>query len=293
MNYTVSHRTTFDYAQRVSISHHLLHLEARDVPFQTVSGQAVLIEPAPAVQQESIDYFGNPTRHLTIQEAHDQLTILSTMSVDVAMPPMIHAEATPAWESVYNTLNRGDCEADLKALEYCFPSSLAPTSQTVGQYTRESFPTGRPILVGAEDLMRRIYMDFSYEGGVTDISTPIDTVLKTRTGVCQDFAHLMIGGLRILGLPARYVSGYIRTIPPEGEDRLVGADASHAWVSIYAPNFGWTDLDPTNNKRRSEDHITLAWGRDYSDVSPINGLIVGGGEHDIKVEVDVKPEKDA
>jgi len=290
MNYTISHRTTFEYTQQVSISHHLLHLGARAVPYQRVQSNALLIEPAPAVQNQGIDYFGNPTHHLTIQDTHNKLTILATMSINVEMPPYVDANATPAWEDVRDTLPDSKDPECLEALEFCFPSSLAPVSDVVGAYVQQSFWPGRPILSGTEDLMQRIFTDFKYEGGVTDISTPIETVLETKTGVCQDFAHLMIGGLRTLGLPARYISGYIRTAPPEGEERLVGADASHAWVSVYAPGFGWTDFDPTNNKRRTEDHITLAWGRDYSDVSPINGLIVGGGEHEIEVEVDVRPE---
>jgi transglutaminase-like putative cysteine protease len=290
MRYTVRHRTVFDYTQPVSISHHLLHLEPHAMDGQTVESFSLLVEPAPAIRNRSVDYFGNPAHHLTVQDAHETLTILSTLRVDVADPPALDAAASMPWDAVGEHLRGARAQPDLGALECCFASPLVPLSDAVRAYAADSFSPGRPILEGAEDLMRRVFADFTYEGGVTDISTPIDTVLETRTGVCQDFAHLMIGGLRALGLPARYVSGYIRTVPPEGEKRLVGADASHAWVSVFAPGLGWVDFDPTNDKRRSSDHVTIAWGRDYGDVSPVTGLIVGGGDHEITVEVDVRPE---
>lgn len=290
MRYTVSHKTTFTYAQPVSISHHLLHLEPQPQADQSIGSFALLVEPAPAVQHRGTDYFGNPTHHMTIQDPHDTLTIVSTLRVDVDDPSPIDADATVPWEKVIERLRHTKTHPELGALECCFASPLVPISEAVGAYAAQSFPAGRPILAGALDLMHRVFADFTYKGGVTDISTPIESVLKTREGVCQDFAHLMIGGLRALGLPARYVSGYIRTIPPEGEKRLVGADASHAWLAVFVPDVGWVDLDPTNDKVRSADHVTIAHGRDYGDVSPVNGLIVGGGEHDVDVEVDVRPE---
>jgi len=289
--YEVSHRTTFSYTSQVSISQHMMHLAPRNSRCQTVLQHGFLIEPAPTVNVPGIDYFGNETTYLTVEEPHDKLNIVSSfrVQVDAFVPPP--ATSTMAWEEVLVQAGNQSDPAALDALQYIFQSPFS-RSLDAGAYAEPSFPSGRPVLEGAVDLMARIFNDFKYEGGVTDISTPIDQVLKERRGVCQDFAHLQIACLRALGLPARYVSGYLRTHPPEGEEKRIGADASHAWLAIWVPGHDWIDLDPTNNMIPGNEHITVAWGRDYSDVSPINGMILGGGEQKIKVAVDVRPVDD-
>jgi len=287
--YDVSHRTTFTYSQSVSISHHLLHLSPRICPNQTCLRYSLVIEPPPTIIKESTDYFGNPTTYLTIEEPHSELSIIARSSVEVvARPGPVPAE-TPAWDSITAMLQRATERELLDVYQFAFDSPFTQSENGAATYAAGSFPPGRPVLEGAIDLMNRIYTEFKYEGGVTDVYTPIDTVIAERRGVCQDFAHLQISGLRGLGIPSRYVSGYLQTVPPEGEARLVGADASHAWLSIWVPGTGWVDLDPTNNLLPGDRHITVAWGRDYGDVSPINGLVVGGGAQEIEVAVDVAP----
>ena len=294
MIYEVSHRTTYSYSHGVSISHHLLHLSPRLTPSQIPQRHTLLVQPTPTVMKNAADYFGNPTTYITIEEAHSELSILARSTVEVFAPPDVEPWTTPAWEQVAQML-AGSTDADiLDAYQFAFDSPYSSAaSDAVRDYASASFTAGRPVLDAAIDLMHRIYTDFKYEGGVTDISTPVETVLREKRGVCQDFAHLQISCLRSMGVPARYVSGYILTHPPEGEEKLVGADASHAWLSVWVPGTGWIDLDPTNDQVPSIEHVTVAWGRDYADVSPINGLVVGGGEHEIEVAVDVSPAEPA
>jgi transglutaminase-like putative cysteine protease len=287
--YDVSHRTTFSYSQSVSISHHLLHLSPRLCAQQICSRHALLIEPPPTIMRESQDYFGNPTTYLTVEEPHDELSIVARSRVEVFAPPVRDPMVTTPWEGIAAVLNAAHDAEALEVYQFAFDSPFTRASEAVSAYAAESFPPGRPLLDGAIDLMQRIFNDFRYEGGVTDVYTPVDKVLADRRGVCQDFAHLLISGLRSLGIPARYVSGYLETRPPEGQPRMVGADASHAWAAVWAPETGWVDLDPTNNLLPGEQHITVAWGRDYGDVSPINGMVLGGGTHKIDVSVDVAP----
>lgn len=292
MIYEVTHNTTFEYTQSVSISHHLLHLAPRPNPHQICHRHALFIEPAPAVTENSTDYFGNPTSYITIEEAHDVLSIASRSTVEVLSPVVGDPGLSPGWEQVAKGIEEALGEEMLEISQFRFESPQAVSDGPAREYALPSFPADRPILEAAVDLMDRIYTEFAYEGGVTDISTPVDTLLNERRGVCQDFAHLQIACLRAMGLPARYVSGYIMTHPPEGKEKLVGADASHAWLSVWVPGDGWTDLDPTNNQIPSGEHITVAWGRDYADVSPINGLVIGGGKHEIDVSVNVAPKPD-
>ena len=194
----------------------------------------------------------------------------------------------PGWESLAAVLPDASDADSLDALQYAFQSPFTQ-SHDAHAYAENSFPQGRPVLECAIDLMSRIHREFTYEGGVTDLSTPVDNVLAERRGVCQDFAHLQIACMRSMGLPARYVSGYLRTHPPAGKERRIGADASHAWLAVWSPDHGWVDLDPTNDLLPGDEHITVAWGRDYGDVSPINGMVLGGGEQEVSVAVDVKP----
>ena len=289
MIYDVSHRTTFLYSQSVSISHHMLHLSPRASPNQNCLRHSILIEPPPTISKESTDYFGNPTTYLTIEEPHRELTIISRSRVDVMAPAHPDPAETPPWDGITAMLQQATDRELLDVYQFAFDSPFTQSGNGATEYAEVSFPPGRPVLEGAINLMNRIYAEFKYEGGVTSVYTPVDTVLAERRGVCQDFAHLQISGLRGLGIPSRYVSGYLQTVPPPGQARMVGADASHAWLSIWVPGSGWIDLDPTNDLLPGDRHITVAWGRDYGDVSPINGLVVGGGTQEIQVAVDVTP----
>ena len=288
MIYDISHRTTFSYAWNVSISQHYLHLAPRATSRQSVLQHRLLVEPAPTVSENGRDFFGNGTTYLTVEEPHDQLTIVSTSRIAVEVSPVPAPETTIPWDQVPALASRQNDPEALDALQFIFHSPFT-RSKDAEFYAATSFPAGRPVLEGTIDLMHRIHADFKYEGGVTDIYTPVDKVIAGMRGVCQDFAHLQISCLRSLGLPARYVSGYLRTHPPEGEAKRIGADASHAWISTWVPGAGWIDLDPTNDLLPGDEHITVAWGRDYGDVSPINGMVLGGGTQKIAVAVDVKP----
>lgn len=288
MIYEISHRTTFTYSNSVAISQHLLHLAPRHTANQTVYNHALMVSPAPTLNQENTDYFGNTTAYLTVEEPHNKLNIVSTARVEVTAPTPPAAETTMPWEHVSDAAGMQNVEASLDAQQYVFDSPFTLSDNALN-FAGKSFPPGCPVLVGAMNLMSRIFNEFKYAGGVTDISTPVDVVLAEKHGVCQDFAHLQIACLRSLGLPARYVSGYLRTHPPEGQERKIGADASHAWLAVWVPEYGFVDLDPTNNLLVGDEHITVAWGRDYGDVSPINGMVLGGGQQKIEVAVDVRP----
>jgi transglutaminase-like putative cysteine protease len=288
MLYDISHQTTITYTWDVALSQHLLHLAPRFCPQQTTHHHSLLIEPAPTLSKDDVDFFGNPTTYLTVEEPHNKLSIVSSCQVEIHDIQLPEAAATVPWDSVAGYLGNQSDPVCLDASQFIYESPYTVSGQAEA-YAQASFPAGRPILEGALDLMSRIFNEFKYEGGVTDISTPIDRVIADKRGVCQDFAHLQIACLRSLGLPARYVSGYLRTHPPEGQERKIGADASHAWLAIWVPEFGWVDLDPTNNMMPGNEHITVAWGRDYGDVSPINGMVLGGGEHKVAVAVDVAP----
>ncbi len=290
MIYDLSHITTFNYAANVDISQHVVHLTPRRTPGQTVHRYALLIDPTPTVSKASRDYFENLTTYLTVEQPHRRLRITSNSRVEVTSQPSPEPSTTAPWDAVKTAVEGAVDAPSLHAAQFAFESQFT-VSVGAYEYALPSFPEGRPLLEAAIDLMRRIFKDFKYEGGATDIYTPIDTVLKLRRGVCQDFAHLQIACLRAFNLPARYVSGYLLTHPPEGQEKLVGSDASHAWLSVWVPEHGWVDLDPTNNVVPTDEHITVAWGRDYGDVSPISGMVLGGGEQKIKVEVDVRPAK--
>jgi transglutaminase-like putative cysteine protease len=292
MHYTVRHRTTFRYEQLVSISHHVLHLAPRSHQRQETLSAILDIDPLPTQSSSSLDYFDNPVNYLTIYEPHTVLTMEARSQVEVHEHEPLPLMAGPTWEEVTALLHapRG---AALDAYQYRFDSPYSGVAPGVRDFALTSFAPGRTMLDACMDLTSRIYNEFEYQGGVSDVSTPVSEVLRIRKGVCQDFAHLQIACLRSLGLPARYVSGYLLTHPPEGQKKMVGSDASHAWLSIWAGDLGWIDFDPTNNLRPNVEHITVAWGRDYGDVSPINGFIIGGGTHEIAVAVDVQPNVEA
>jgi transglutaminase-like putative cysteine protease len=290
MRYLVRHRTTYRYLQEVSHSQHLLHLEPRATPRQRVLSTAVTVTPEPSELVKRPDAFGNQAEWVTLDEAHETLEILAESQVIVAGDPPPDPSASLAWEQVTRLLEAPSDEETRAVVPYLFDSAYTWFTADLAGYARPSFPPGRPYLAGAVDLMRRIHRDFRYDTTVTDVATPVDRVFEIRAGVCQDLAHLAIACLRACGLPARYVSGYLLTRPPPGQPKLQGADASHAWFAVWAPPLGWVDLDPTNDLLPAEEHVTVGWGRDYGDVAPINGVVVGGGDHDIEVGVDVIPE---
>jgi transglutaminase-like putative cysteine protease len=224
-----------------------------------------------------------------VQEPYRTLTVTANSTVEVIVPAVPHPDGTPAWDIVCDALRHDRSAAGLEAYQYLFESPHIPCSARLRHYAAPSFPPGRPLLDAVLDLTHRLYTDFTYDPRATSVSTPLHDVLQARRGVCQDFAHVQIGCLRALGLAARYVRGYLVTQAPADQPRMVGADASHAWVSVYCPEYGWIDADPTNNVLPSDRHITVALGRDYSDVSPIKGVFLGGGQHTMQVAVDVVP----
>ena len=289
MIYDVRHKTVYRYTLPVSMSHHLLHLEPRDTGHQRVEWFAIRIDPEPGFDDRSTDAFGNPTRTITLDQSHDKLVIEAESRVHLAPRDLPEALATPPWEDVAALRMAAMDDPSMDASRFAFASPFAEPDDALEHYARESFTPGRPILDAAIELNRRIFRDFIFDASATTIATPVAEVFAKRRGVCQDFSHLMLACLRAIGLPARYQSGYLLTRPPEGQERLVGADASHAWVSVYVPRTGWVELDPTNDCLPMQEHVTLAWGRDYSDVSPIGGIVYGGGLHDPEVAVDVIP----
>lgn len=289
MNYRVTHTTRYLYSSPVGYCRNQACLLPRDTPRQTCLASRLEISPSPADLRERSDFFGNRLTHFAVQDSHKELTVSADSEVSVVPvdPQALEPAKQESWEMIVERLARDRSLGTLDALPYLYASPFIKQSRKLADYGRPSLVAGRPLIDAVTDLMQRIYRDFTYRPGFTSISTPLAEVLKTRQGVCQDFAHLGIGCLRSLGLAARYVSGYIETLPPPGQERLVGADASHAWFSVYAGDAGWIDFDPTNNQLPGEQHITVSWGRDFSDVSPVRGIALGGGKHKVVVSVDV------
>jgi len=287
MTYDIVHRTLYEYDAPVAVSHHVARLEPRTTEAQARERFALEILPEPALRQSRQDYFGNPLCFFSIQETHRRLEIVTQSRVAVCArnPPTL--ELSPAWEQVAHMFRDPVSPDVVEAYQFVFDSPQVRASFELADYAEASFPDGTAVLAGARDLTRRIFQDFKFDPTATTVATPLEEVWEKRRGVCQDFAHLGIACLRSLGLPARYVSGYLRTRPPAGQPRLVGADASHAWFAIYCRGLGWVDFDPTNDLLPTEEHITVAYGRDFGDVSPVAGILTGGGEHEVKVSVDV------
>lgn len=289
MLYDVSHRTTYRYSIPVSFSHHYLHVTPRPAPRQVCHRTALAVSPTPSRHAAGKDYFGNPVTFITLQEQHTELVLYARSTIEVQPALPCAPEATVAWEEVYPQLTADRSESGLEAIQYAFESPLVRTTAPLAELTDGIFTPGRPVLAAALALTREIFETFTYDVTATTVSTPVDEVFAARRGVCQDFAHLEIACLRALKVPARYVSGYLLTRPPAGRERLIGADVSHAWLSVWCPPLGWVDLDPTNNLLVSDEHVTLGWGRDYGDVSPVKGAIFGGGAHTVAVAVEVTP----
>jgi transglutaminase-like putative cysteine protease len=289
MTYDLVHRTTYDYAVPVSVSHHVARLEPRTTDAQVPVRFSLKISPTPALRKTREDYFGNRLCFFSIQQVHERLETTTASRVIVRAPQTITPDNSPAWEEAVRLFRDPVSPEVVEPYQFVFDSPQVRASFELADYALESFRNGTPLLVAAADLTRRIYSDFKYDPDATTVATPLEEVCRNRRGVCQDFAHLGIACLRSLGLPARYVSGYLRTHAPPGQEKLTGADASHAWFALFSPGLGWIDFDPTNNIRPGEEHITVAYGRDFGDVSPLSGILTGGGEHDVKVAVDVTP----
>jgi transglutaminase-like putative cysteine protease len=288
MTYNLIHRTIYEYAAPVTVSHHATRVEPRVLPQQSVEDFAIHIDPLPGTIKPRVDFFGNRVCGFSIQEIHQHLEVSATSRVTVSSATSPALSLSPEWDGVVRLFSDPVSPEVVEPYQFVFDSPLLRVSPELADYAQESFTPRTPLLVAVADLNRRIFTDFKYDPVATTVATPLEEVLEKRRGVCQDFAHLAIASLRSLGLPARYVSGYLRTRPPKRQPRRIGADASHAWFSVFCPDLGWVDFDPTNNLLPAEEHITVAFGRDYSDVSPVSGVITGGGAHVVKVSVDVE-----
>lgn len=289
MRYKVVHSTEYYYGDAVPLCHNVLHLHPRETERQRVVSHVIGITPNPLSRSERVDFFGNPVTWFTLQEPHESLKIVMRAEVEVKTYETPTGLFWPAWEQVARMLRELRRPDTLDARQFTFDSTYVAANPELVEYARPSFPAGRSLLDCATELTKRIFADFTFDSGATTIGTPVLDVLHHRHGVCQDFAHLGIGCLRSMGLAARYVSGYLVTKPPPGRPRLVGADTSHAWIAVYFPDYGWIDFDPTNGIIPSAAHITLAWARDYDDISPVRGVVVGGHQHSLVVSVDVEP----
>jgi transglutaminase-like putative cysteine protease len=289
MQYTVRHRTTYEYAQEVAYSRLIAHLVPRATARQRPTAYDVNVTPAPLERSQRTDYFGNTTSWFTIDEPHEKLEILAESEVEVAPAPQLDPDGSADWESVRTGFEFPVDPQTREVVQYVFDTPLTATNAQVVAYAERSFRHGRSLLACATELNSRIHADFTYDGDATDTRTTVERVFELRAGVCQDLAHVGVAAVRALGLAARYVSGYLLTQPPPGRERMIGADASHAWFSVWIPPFGWVDFDPTNDMLPSGGHITIGWGRDYGDVAPVHGIITGGSEHEVEVAVDVLP----
>ncbi|AHG42960.1 transglutaminase family protein [Pseudomonas syringae] len=290
--YQIFHDTHYKYDSPVSLAQQLAHLWPRSSPWQRCTEQELEIFPTPTTRRDELDVFGNPLTRLAFERPHDELQVNARLRIEVLERPFLDFNLSPEWEVTRSALTysaKPMTEDILDACRYRFESPYVHLKRSFVEFSQDCFPAGRPLLLGVQALMEKIFSEFTFDEEATQVATPLVEVLERRRGVCQDFAHLMLACLRSRGLAARYVSGYLLTQPPPGQPRLIGADASHAWVSVFCPASGWVDFDPTNNVQPALEHISLAWGRDFSDVSPLRGVILGGGTHDPEVRVTVMP----
>ena len=290
MKFRVRHSTHYSYSEPVSRCHNVAHLRPRATATQSCQRSRLSVTPAPSEANAWQDLFGNHQDYFSIDQAHTELTVTAESEVEVASAGDLLDRAFPiGWEKAVAFLREAREPEVREARHFTLESNFIELGSGILEYARASFTAGRPLLEAVHDLMRRIHRDFTYDPHFSSIATPLQQVLEHRRGVCQDFAHLAIACLRAQGLAARYVSGYLETLPPPGEAKLVGADASHAWFGVYVPHQGWVDFDPTNDQIPADQHITAAWGRDYADVAPLKGVVFGGGgEHQLEVAVDVE-----
>jgi len=287
VRFRINHVTRYLYEDPVSLCHNVAHLKPRALPHQKVRSAQLRIDPWPAVSSEHRDFFGNRVSYFCIQQSHKSLEVGIASEVDVTAPDLSDFTTSPPWEQVVSALHEERTEEILDARIFSLPSADVPREAEALEFARGAFAPDRPILEATADLMGRIYREFEFDPHFTTVATPIADVLEHRRGVCQDFAHLGLACLRGLGLAARYVSGYLETLPPPGQPKLQGTDASHAWLAVFVPGTGWVDFDPTNDQTPQEQHITTALGRDFRDVTPLCGVFYGGGEHRLEVQVDV------
>lgn len=290
MIYDLRHVTTYRYSREVPFSRCIMRLLPHGGDGQAVHRASLAITPRPAERSDGSCFFGNRITAVMLAKPHWELKVELRARIEVRRPLPPHAGLTRGWEEIAALAQASRSLAPDSPAHHLYPSRLVPQVPAVIAYARESFGAKRPVLEAACELMARIRNDFSYDPAATEVTTPLAEAFARRHGVCQDFAHIMIAGLRGLGLPAAYVSGYIRTVVPPGEQRLEGADASHAWVALWCgPEIGWVGLDPTNNLIVADDHIVTALGRDYADVAPLEGVVMGPGSQTIEVAVDVIP----
>ncbi|MGJ8725059.1 MAG: transglutaminase family protein [Roseibacillus sp.] len=291
MRYRIHHQTVYEYESSVSYSHHVARLRPSVTPRQNQGAFDLKVSPAPDSLSHTVDYFGNACSYFGLTTPHRKLVIDSYSKVEVKEVKPLDLDLSIPWEMVRDVLRTSHLSPDLAAAEFSFASPLCPCLPELADYARQSFQKGVPILTASRDLTARIFKDFKFDPKVTTVATPVSEVFAKRAGVCQDFSHLQISCLRSLGLAASYVSGYLRTEPPPGKERLIGADASHAWVSVYAPQIGWLGFDATNDVVPGIDHIQVAKGRDYLDVSPVRGTVFGGGTQTLNIGVTVSEEE--
>ena len=289
MEYQITHITEYEYFQPIAICHNIAKLLVRNTSDQQSIKTNINISPEPDRISEYVDFFGNKVLYFAIQQEHKKLTvsIQSIIEKTISSPIQVNIYSDLAWNEIPALLLDVTPE-HIAAKQFISETDYTKTSSEIHEYALKSFINGRSFFESTKELMQRIYTDFEFKPGSTNVTTPLIEVMKERKGVCQDFAHLAIACVRSVGLPARYVSGYIETAAPEGKEKLFGVDASHAWFSIYIPNTGWIDFDPTNNIIPSQQHITIGWGRDYADITPLKGVIVSSGKHKLSVSVDVR-----
>lgn len=289
MRYKITHTTSYAYSEPVRVCHNLVLLTPREDGNVRCKSHRLLIRPTPQASSRRKDFFGNQVHAFSIEENHRSLTVTASSRVNVDLVDYPPPEESTPWETIRDGLTTGTDPLWFEAAPFLFDSPRIHRRAAFAEYAAESFAPERPILEAVLDLTRRIHAEFAYDAKATTVSTGIEEAFLMKKGVCQDFAQIQIACLRSLGLAARYVSGYLRTIPPPGKPRLVGADQSHAWCSVYCGALGWVDVDPTNDAICKTDHVPLAWGRDYDDVTPIKGVFLGGGQHQLRVSVDVAP----
>lgn len=287
--FRVVHRTVYEYGHSMADGFTSAHLRPRTTPWQTVLRADVEVEPLADERSDTLDAFGNPVTRFAVHHAHASLDITSTVVVDVELQPVPVESA--AWEAVVDIAARARGELAVEVGPYLAHTASTPRHAGLDALVAPEFTPGRPVIDAVRGLCHRIFTEFSFDSGFSDVTTPLDAVLQARRGVCQDFAHVACAALRSIGLPARYVSGYIETVPPPGEPKLVGVDASHAWCAVWAGECGWIDFDPTNDQMPPQRHVTVGWGRDYDDVAPVRGVVIGpGGGQTLSVSVDVVSE---
>lgn len=294
IRYHIRHDTRYHYDQPVGESHQLLRLVPRQLPWQHCVAHHIAVDPEPARRRHFVDSFGNNLEVLHFEADHDALAVRSESWVELHPRPLVEASAGGSWEAARDLLRYAAGKrltpALLEASAYLFESTNARLKRDFADYAASCFAPGRSLLDATDALMRKIFDEFTFDPDATEVSTPVAEVFAKRRGVCQDFAHFMISCLRSLGMAARYVSGYLLTRPPPGKPRLIGADATHAWVAVFCPGLGWMEFDPTNAVRPNLEHIIIGWGRDFSDISPMRGVLIGGGGHEPEIAVTVVPE---